>query len=89
MTVQSDGAVQHEVLVDLAPDEAFQIVLAGKARQQAFAVLKDPAHEVAGHTDVECAIWPIGHDIHRDGHTSDIRCAGALSLGRSAGQARG
>lgn len=23
MTVQSDGAVQHEVLVDLAPDEAF------------------------------------------------------------------
>ena len=23
MTVQSDGAVQHEVLVDLPPDEAF------------------------------------------------------------------
>ena len=46
------------------PDEAFQSVTLREACYGAFAVLPDPACEVAGHPGVEDAIWLVSQYVN-------------------------
>jgi len=54
----------------LVVDQSFEIVAAGKARQQFVLMLEDPSQQISSHTRVQhVRPWAVGHDV--DVKTSD------------------
>jgi hypothetical protein len=59
-------------------DQPSEAVASGEPVGHPLAVFPDAADKIAGHTDIQAAVWPVRHDVNPTGlHVMFISSAGA------------